>query len=506
MCGYLFNKVGQEQTDGKPNSEQDNDEIRAAQSDIIESDDLMSPEQNEVIEPEPSTIATFSDEADTDLECNIAEPAETTKSDIIFGSEAVDEENALTCPYCGGTEMIQIGLGLFVCGTCKGKVVDCRETHADVLLSAVPENSKEPSSEAITTSKDGRSSYDSFLDHPEAILDVSTKKEGYESFLNNTNIPADDRTSQPDDKKPKKQYGYIAMKRRRKKVAIISGIITAVLAVTVAVVVSVVVPPIVEANTQKGIDNEILNWTDAQKKSHGVTPKIDTASGTITYGLYPQIALSDNSIIKKLDRNKLYRKNNFYYFKGNFYTKIESSRAIWFKCEPIEWKILSSGNGTYSVVSSTILDAHTYDSTYNSYGNSAIRNWLNSTFYYTAFALGNDCIRTTEVDNSESTTGSPSNSYACANTNDNIYLLSYKDYANTAYFADSSARCCKTTDWAKAKRVANYNSYGYYWTRSPHSGFSDYVWCVDYDGALDYHNGVNLSRYGVRPALTLSVS
>lgn len=149
---------------------------------------------------------------------------------------------------------------------------------------------------------------------------------------------------------------------------------------------------------------------------------------------------------------------------------------------------MSNNNGEYYVVSSALLDAHCYynsksnrtidgQTVYsNNYKYSDIRAWLNNDFYNSAFGLGNSYIQTTMVDNSAATTSSTSNEYACANTEDKVFLPSYKDYINSSYGFSTSTdstetRCCRTTDWARARgahyyiRSGSYN--GYYWTRSP---------------------------------------
>ena len=92
----------------------------------------------------------------------------------------------------------------------------------------------------------------------------------------------------------------------------------------------------------------------------------------------------------------------------------------------------------------------------NNYKYSDLRQWLTNDFYNSAFALDDSLVQTTLVDNSASTTSSSSNSYACENTEDKVFLPSYKDYSNSSYgfptnAGSSKARYSKTTDWARAR-------------------------------------------------------
>ncbi len=287
-------------------------------------------------------------------------------------------------------------------------------------------------------------------------------------------------------------------------------------------------------------------------------PVVSSDGKTITYGLYPQTVVSDFSTVSALNNittaesNGYYLYNNDYYAKQTAYpynssykfdngTTISSGTTYWFKCEPIVWNVLSNSNGEYYVVSSKLLDAHRYytsmsDRTINNktvyannYEYSDIRAWLNgyngsdysvsnyngNGFLNIAFALNSEYIISGTVDNSASTTNSNSNTYACSNTTDKIFLPSYKDYTNSSYgFLTSTGSTntiyCKTTDYARA-RGAHYNtnsSYqynGWYWTRSPNSDYSNDAWVVGDDGYLngDY---VHYPDFSVRPALRLSAA
>ena len=270
------------------------------------------------------------------------------------------------------------------------------------------------------------------------------------------------------------------------------------------------------------------NETPSERERFGKIPIINVEKNTLTYGLYPQTHVNDTNTIAALNLLTTAESNGWYLYNNEYYAKkkanpyrtsytfsdgttIVKNTEYWFKCEPIEWKILTSSNGSYSLVSTVLLDAHLYDSYSNNYSNSNIKGWLNGDFLNTAFNLGSSYIQMTTVDNSASTTDSSSNTYACANTEDKVYLLSYKDYLNADYgFTNSTSktptRTCKPTDYALANSCYQDNGNGLYWTRSPYSKNSYNAWFVNAGGNLIY-SGYSLSTasHGVRPAITIKL-
>ena len=279
----------------------------------------------------------------------------------------------------------------------------------------------------------------------------------------------------------------------------------------------------------------------------GITPMFSTKNKTVTYGLYPQKNVNDSSLVSALNALTTPGTNGYYFYENAYYAKVEatpllddyefnngttivSGTTYWFKCEPITWNVLSNNDGEYYILSSVLLDAHCYynststrtiegETIYpNNYEYSDIRAWLRSDFYNSAFALDDSHIQATTVDNSASTTYSDTNPYACNNTKDKVFLPSYQDYLNSSYGFSTSedstdTRCCKTTDWARARGAYYDNdsaSYQYnngdYWTRSPYDEYSNYAWKVSHNGILDYGGQVNLARRSVRPALTIKIA
>ena len=274
----------------------------------------------------------------------------------------------------------------------------------------------------------------------------------------------------------------------------------------------------------------------------GNWPLLSSDGKTLKYGLYPQKRVSSSTLVSALNAIPTPESNGYYLYQDVYYAKtianpsnsnyvfddgttIVSGTTYWFECKPITWKVLSETDGTYYVLSETLLDAHRYNEYYegtkggyyaNNYLNSEIRAWLNGDFYGSAFALADSAILTTNVDNSAATTNSTSNPYACENTQDKVFLPSYKDYINSSYgfstsTTNSNTRCAKTTDWARARGAAVYStssSYlynGYYWTRSPKSDGSSFAWCVFNGGNLS-GDWVNSTYRGVRPSLSIVIA
>lgn len=266
--------------------------------------------------------------------------------------------------------------------------------------------------------------------------------------------------------------------------------------------------------------------------------KLDTA----VYGLYPQTRVSDSSLISALesltssaiDENGYYTYNEeLYYpyianpsesdFKFEDGSDIVNDTKYWFKVEPIEWKILNEDDGF--VTTSRILDTHIFNERYkglqtrtdyqgssseaypNNYKYSQVRSWLNVDFYNRAFFNNDSKIKITEIDNSVTTTAYDTNDYVCENTNDKVFLLSYRELLDASLgFSSHDSRKCKPTDFALARgtRFDISCDSGVYFTRSPDNSDSNLIFSVFRVGSVSY-DGVN-DNAGIRPALKLNLN
>ena len=294
-------------------------------------------------------------------------------------------------------------------------------------------------------------------------------------------------------------------------------------------------------------------WTNFEESFN---PIYDSSNNLVsfTYGEYPQTIKSSSVTIDEScqdSRGYYLGSDGAYYAKvtakpfasGYTYTNgktIISGYTYYFKVEPIKWKVLYNSDGTYLVMSNSILDSQCYyesssersgatdyqgNSTTitvyaNNYKYSDIRTFLNTTFINNAFTSEEqNIIQTTIVDNSVSSTGYSSNSYACEDTQDKVFLLSASEATNTSYGFTSSTsstytRYAKGTDYAKAKGLYELTDstlgqgYSLWWLRSPRSNNSSYLRSVYSSGTIDYYsNGwpTFSSSCGVRPALNINL-
>ena len=204
-----------------------------------------------------------------------------------------------------------------------------------------------------------------------------------------------------------------------------------------------------------------------------------------------------------------------------------TNTIYWFSYDPIEWNILTESNGKALILSNLILDSQDYypsgsNSSFshnggtgyaNNYELSAIRKFLNENFYNTAFNdLQKALIEETTIDNSSSTTESSYNNYACNNTNDKLFLLSYSEVTSTTYgLSSKSVRKAVGSGYAKCQGLyvsteISYFVYSGWWLRSPIRNNALGTQMVSYDGnAKDYYYYVYRTDCGVRPACWINL-
>ncbi len=270
--------------------------------------------------------------------------------------------------------------------------------------------------------------------------------------------------------------------------------------------------------------------------------EVDAQGEYILFGWYPQtIKSSDVTVGDVADEDGYYLGSD-----GERYAKVvadphesgytfsdgsdvTNGDTYYFKVEPIRWRILSESGGSAFILADGIIANHYYHHTTssttiegetvyaNNYKHSDIREWLNGEFLNTAFGeVAQSLIETTEVDNSVYSTGYDSNPWACENTFDKVFLLSYREVTNSEYGFSSddedygTARQMTVSDYACSTGAymdtsGDYFGCGYWWLRSPYSYRSDGAHFVYSDGYADCVYTVYYVYYGVVPALNITL-
>lgn len=180
--------------------------------------------------------------------------------------------------------------------------------------------------------------------------------------------------------------------------------------------------------------------------------------------------------------------------------------------EAIEWLVLDKQDGKLLLLSKYVLDCKKYHEEHEevTWETCTLREWLNGTFYKTAFnqeEQGYIAAVTVENEDNYGTEGGD-------DTEDKVFLLSVKEA--TLYFdpvpaVGDPARCTKVTEYAKANGAFvysaednesdKYEGNGVWWLRTP----GDNGFCVTYTGypGVIYRGGraVDYADGGIRPAL-----
>ena len=157
--------------------------------------------------------------------------------------------------------------------------------------------------------------------------------------------------------------------------------------------------------------------------------------------------------------------------------------------ENIEWLVLAKQGNKLLLISKDALFKHQYSDSENSGGyswyGSSLRDYLNGSFYRTAFTADEESIiLTTKVKDTKQPDYGKVYNY---DTNDKLFLLSVDEAKN--YFSSNNARSCGKTYWLRSV------GWQYYCASQ-----------VKYDGSIDTE-GANVidEFYYVRPAMWVKV-
>ena len=294
-----------------------------------------------------------------------------------------------------------------------------------------------------------------------------------------------------------------------------------------------------EAESESGDASGDASDLPGGEASEVVDETTFTRNGTtVTFGSYPQKEVTDTTLVESLTTkagelpSSLDKKNwtaienmtdtwyidvteNGKKYRGVYFTTYrpaaadgtgtvqydngyETEKAYWFEYSPISWTILKEDGGKAFIFCDLAINAQPYDSFSNSYAGSAIRNWLNSDFYNTAFnKLQQALIVETVVDNSADSTGTADNQYASENTNDKVFLLSRPEAKELSFNTK------EVTDYAKVMGVYQSGNC-WWWTRSPYHKESDIAYRIKTDGTV-HSSVVSVTTGGVVPALWINL-
>ncbi len=256
-------------------------------------------------------------------------------------------------------------------------------------------------------------------------------------------------------------------------------------------------------------------------------PTLSEDKMSVTYGLYPQTHVSDSTIINALKKAEYMQSKQSWWveYNGDYYVKMTAAPASdatdyvysdnspitkgsedWFKVEPIKWNIKESKDGVYTLFSDLLLDYQQYATveTANDYHSSFLRNYLTSSFYYSAFSYDSSFLRETQVDvapmDNNSCEGSSAGHAACV---DKVFPLSMVDYR---FGLESGAIKGIISDYARAlgaKRESSTSYCGAYWTSSPTRDTTNQAFCINTD---ENKKSMVVTSYNcIRPAIQVKI-
>ena len=241
-------------------------------------------------------------------------------------------------------------------------------------------------------------------------------------------------------------------------------------------------------------------------------------------GVYTSHMYTDGNIYA---RGYSYRDGSYTYSTGDGVP--EDGTVVWFKVEPIRWLVLNyeeyiaGTTAELELMSELVLTGNIYfnpsESDGNSWETSYIREWVNGTFYNSAFAADEqEIIATSTVLNN--VTGDYENSTSDGTgptTYDKIYFKSYYEMSSGLFSTGTGAqnyarRQCSPTDFALSNcasmSIVYATSYrtgtSEYWTRSAGSSDSR-AWNASYSGSINVVAIVYFTGNGVRPALKVTI-
>lgn len=211
-----------------------------------------------------------------------------------------------------------------------------------------------------------------------------------------------------------------------------------------------------------------------------------TVWDTIYFGSYPQTEVTGSSLTSAI-RNAAYNSNGDAWVNGTKYRRISradtnndsffgNAAYRYFKWERIKWRILKKEGDTLFIMADQILDCKRYHNRQSAvtWEGSALRSWLNGTFYPMAFDSNEQktIVQQTVINESNPYTGISGG----RNTSDYISLLSLSEATNPEYGFCTDENLSSVTRRMRPSNYANImgttafegaDNMGHWWLRSP---------------------------------------
>ncbi len=284
------------------------------------------------------------------------------------------------------------------------------------------------------------------------------------------------------------------------------------------------------AEYQHGDIIEFGNYPKTRITDEALIFSLETAAAAVEWRAQGYSASDDTeySFFKDVELDgTMYRAIRFTRYYGSAQARYgyQTNTVYWFRFEPIQWTVLDPDSGL--LIANAVLDVQPInnviyntqysdpDSLYylNNYAHSSIRGWLNMTFMDAAFSETEaEVIVLREQDNDLSDMDDAYARYACENTSDDVFLLSYSEVGNETWFPDNSSRIRVGTEYARALGVENYHNQDpsiypdndYWFLRSPDT-FSNKQGYISTDGAI--YSGMDSYSFdvGVCPAVYIDL-
>ena len=149
-----------------------------------------------------------------------------------------------------------------------------------------------------------------------------------------------------------------------------------------------------------------------------------------------------------------------------------TNTPVYFKLEPIKWRVLDATDDKVLLCSETILYSHNFDKESTDYSASSIRKWLNEPFYNEAFTKFEKSLILEEPINNEKMIKKlfKHKIISTATLNDKVFLLSTEELKKyDSNFEKNEDLIKKVTDYAKINDVdvESGTDNGRYWLRTP---------------------------------------